>query len=231
MRGRGGIFCAGRELRDLRALQDASNDTIVATYEKLKALNEAVWFCPLPTVALIEKYAFGAGATLSSWCDIASVRGNGAVRLSRGPSRLPALAGADGAVLGRRPQEGDGAGADRPAHRRARGRPHRPDHAGRAARRRSRPNSTSCWPACCAAGRMPSARTRHSSGTATRPAIAPLDGDRAVDLDQPGARQPAGPRKASPPSSTSRVPRSGDAQRLRKRAGGKNESTHELSNT
>lgn len=71
VRGRGGIFCAGRELRDLRALQDASNDTIVATYEKLKALNEAVWFCPKPTVALIEKYAFGAGATLSSWCDVA----------------------------------------------------------------------------------------------------------------------------------------------------------------
>ncbi len=46
VRGRGGIFCAGRELRDLRALQDASNDMIVATYEKLKALNEAVWFCP-----------------------------------------------------------------------------------------------------------------------------------------------------------------------------------------
>jgi len=71
VRGRGGIFCAGRELRDLRALQDADNTTIVATYEKLKALNEAVWFCPRPTVAVIEKYAFGAGATLSSWCDIA----------------------------------------------------------------------------------------------------------------------------------------------------------------
>ncbi len=71
VRGRDGIFCAGRELRDLRALQDADNATIVATYEKLKALNEAVWFCPRPTVAVIEKYAFGAGATLSSWCDIA----------------------------------------------------------------------------------------------------------------------------------------------------------------
>jgi enoyl-CoA hydratase/carnithine racemase len=70
VRGRDGIFCAGRELRDLRALQDASNATIVATYEKLKGLNEAVWFCPKPTVALIEKYAFGAGATLQSWCDI-----------------------------------------------------------------------------------------------------------------------------------------------------------------
>jgi enoyl-CoA hydratase/carnithine racemase len=71
VRGRGGIFCAGRELRDLRALQDADNATIVATYEKLRALNEAVWFCPRPTVAVVEKYAFGAGATLSSWCDIA----------------------------------------------------------------------------------------------------------------------------------------------------------------
>ncbi len=71
VRGRSGIFCAGRELRDLRALQDADNATIAATYEKLKALNEAVWFCPRPTVAFIEKYAFGAGATLSSWCDIA----------------------------------------------------------------------------------------------------------------------------------------------------------------
>jgi enoyl-CoA hydratase/carnithine racemase len=69
-RGRNGIFCAGRELRDLRALQDAGNATVVATYEKLKALNEAVWFCPKPTVAVVQKYAFGAGATLSSWCDI-----------------------------------------------------------------------------------------------------------------------------------------------------------------
>jgi enoyl-CoA hydratase/carnithine racemase len=71
VRGRNGIFCAGRELRDLRALQDADNATIVATYDKLKALNEAVWFCPKPTVALVQKYAFGAGATLSSWCDLA----------------------------------------------------------------------------------------------------------------------------------------------------------------
>lgn len=78
VRGRGGIFCAGRELRDLRALQDADNATIVQTYEKLKALNEAVWFCPRPTVALVQKYAFGAGATLSSWCDI-SLAENGAL--------------------------------------------------------------------------------------------------------------------------------------------------------
>lgn len=71
VRGRGGIYCAGRELRDLRALLDAPNDRVVATYEKLKSLNEAVWFCPKPTIAVVQKYAFGAGATLTSWCDIA----------------------------------------------------------------------------------------------------------------------------------------------------------------
>ena len=70
VRGRDGIFCAGRELRDLRTLQDASNATITETYEILKNLNQVVWFCPKPTIAVIQKYAFGAGATLMSWCDI-----------------------------------------------------------------------------------------------------------------------------------------------------------------
>jgi enoyl-CoA hydratase/carnithine racemase len=71
VRGRGGIYCAGRELRDLRGLLDAPIDKVVAIYDKLKALNEAIWFCPKPTVAVVQKYAFGAGATLTSWCDIA----------------------------------------------------------------------------------------------------------------------------------------------------------------
>lgn len=71
LRGRNGIFCAGRELRDLRKLQEASPALIAATYERLKRLNEAIYFCPRPTVAVIEKYAFGAGATVVSWCDIA----------------------------------------------------------------------------------------------------------------------------------------------------------------
>jgi len=71
LRGRGGIFCAGRELRDLRAIIDADMTTIKATYHRLRLLNEAIYLCPQPTICVIEKYAFGAGATVASWCDIA----------------------------------------------------------------------------------------------------------------------------------------------------------------
>ena len=71
IRGKGGIFCAGRELRDLAALLDADIGTIADTYHKLRLLNEALHLCPVPTIAMIQRYAFGAGATLASWCDIA----------------------------------------------------------------------------------------------------------------------------------------------------------------
>lgn len=71
LRGTGGIFCAGRELRDLRRLQQSSLNQIEAVYERLRRLNEAIYFCRKPTVAVLEKYAFGAAATIVSWCDIA----------------------------------------------------------------------------------------------------------------------------------------------------------------
>lgn len=71
LRGRGGMFCAGRELRDLQALAEADLATITATYEKLRQLNAALLHCPHPTIAGIDRYAFGAGATVASWCDIA----------------------------------------------------------------------------------------------------------------------------------------------------------------
>ena len=71
LRGRGGIFCAGRELRDLRAICSADLGTITAIYHRLRLLNEALLLCSRPTIAAIDTYAFGAGATLASWCDIA----------------------------------------------------------------------------------------------------------------------------------------------------------------
>ncbi|MBV7481689.1 enoyl-CoA hydratase/isomerase family protein [Bordetella sp. BOR01] len=70
LRGSGGIFCAGRELRDLLALQSAPISVAEETYQRLRRLNEAVYFCTKPTVAVIEGYAFGAGATVASWCDL-----------------------------------------------------------------------------------------------------------------------------------------------------------------
>lgn len=71
LRGRGGLFCAGRELRDLRELNQSPLDRIEAAYERLRRLNEVIYFCPKPTLCVIERYAFGLGATLVSWCDMA----------------------------------------------------------------------------------------------------------------------------------------------------------------
>ena len=71
LRGTGGIFCAGRELRDLQAIANAGLATITATYHRLRLLNEALLLCPHPTIAAVESYAFGAGITIVSWCDIA----------------------------------------------------------------------------------------------------------------------------------------------------------------
>jgi enoyl-CoA hydratase/carnithine racemase len=71
VRGRGGTFSAGRELNDLRKLQGATLTEVTATYERLHALNLAFHDCPVPTLAVIERYAFGAGATIVSWCDMA----------------------------------------------------------------------------------------------------------------------------------------------------------------
>ncbi|HRO59186.1 MAG TPA: enoyl-CoA hydratase-related protein [Burkholderiaceae bacterium] len=71
LRGRGGIFCAGRELRDLRDLHESTLEVIEAAYRRLRQLNEAIYYCPKPTVCVIEKYAFGLGATIVSWCDMA----------------------------------------------------------------------------------------------------------------------------------------------------------------
>jgi methylglutaconyl-CoA hydratase len=71
LRGRGGLFCAGRELRDLRELNQSPLDRIEAAYERLRRVNEVIYFCPKPTVCVVEKYAFGLGATLVSWCDMA----------------------------------------------------------------------------------------------------------------------------------------------------------------
>lgn len=71
LRGRDGILCAGRELRDLRRLSDAPLDEVITNYEKLHVLNKLLSFGKKPTVSIVEKYAFGAGATLTSWCDIA----------------------------------------------------------------------------------------------------------------------------------------------------------------
>lgn len=71
LRGSGGMFCAGREINNLLALQEAGMETIHAAYHRLRELNEAIYYCPRPVVAALDRYALGAGIMLATLADIA----------------------------------------------------------------------------------------------------------------------------------------------------------------
>lgn len=71
LRGRDGVFCAGRDLKDLGALQDAPADEVSLMYDFMERMNRAVYFCPHPVVAVVERYALGIATMMVSWADIA----------------------------------------------------------------------------------------------------------------------------------------------------------------
>ncbi len=59
LRGAGGMFCAGREINNLLALQKAGMETIHAAYHRLGEMNEAIYYCPKPVTAALDRYALG----------------------------------------------------------------------------------------------------------------------------------------------------------------------------
>lgn len=71
LRGAGGMFCAGREINNLLAMQQAGMEVIHAAYHRLRELNEAIYYCPKPVVAALDRYALGAGIMLATLADIA----------------------------------------------------------------------------------------------------------------------------------------------------------------
>jgi enoyl-CoA hydratase/carnithine racemase len=71
LRGAGGMFCAGRQIGNLLAIQQAGMDAIHRAYHRLRELNEAIYYCPKPVVAALNRYALGAGIMLATLADIA----------------------------------------------------------------------------------------------------------------------------------------------------------------
>lgn len=71
LRGRGGVFCAGRDLRDLEALQRGEREAVVRMYAYLQKMNEVIYYSPHPVISVIERYALGIATMLVSWSDIA----------------------------------------------------------------------------------------------------------------------------------------------------------------
>jgi enoyl-CoA hydratase/carnithine racemase len=71
VRGRGGVFCAGRELGDLKALQAARPDDVARMYAYMQKMNEVIYYSPHPVISVVEKYALGIATMLVTWSDIA----------------------------------------------------------------------------------------------------------------------------------------------------------------
>lgn len=70
LRGRSGVFCAGRDLKDLKSLQSAEDAAVVAMYRHMQRMNEAVYYAPMPTIGVVERYALGIGTMIATWTDI-----------------------------------------------------------------------------------------------------------------------------------------------------------------
>jgi enoyl-CoA hydratase/carnithine racemase len=71
LRGRGGVFCAGRDLRDLEALQSAGRDEVAEMYAYMQQMNEVIYHSPHPTISVVERYALGIATMIVTWTDIA----------------------------------------------------------------------------------------------------------------------------------------------------------------
>ena len=71
MRGRGGVYCAGRELGDVKALQGAGPGAVERMYGYMRTMNEVIYHSPHPVISVIERYALGIATMLVSWSDIA----------------------------------------------------------------------------------------------------------------------------------------------------------------
>ncbi|MGH6904799.1 MAG: enoyl-CoA hydratase/isomerase family protein [Geminicoccaceae bacterium] len=71
LRGSDGVFCAGRDLRDLNELRSAEPEAIARMYDYMERMNEAIYDAPHPVVSVVEKYALGIATMIVSWSDIA----------------------------------------------------------------------------------------------------------------------------------------------------------------
>lgn len=76
LRGRGGVFCAGRDLTDLKALQASDAAAIKAMYGHMQKMNEVIYYSPQPVISVIERYAFGIATMIATWTDIALAEEN-----------------------------------------------------------------------------------------------------------------------------------------------------------
>ncbi|HEX8606562.1 MAG TPA: enoyl-CoA hydratase-related protein [Pseudoduganella sp.] len=72
IRAHGRAFCAGADLQDLKAAAGGDTAAVQAVYDAFMAVADS----PLPTVALVQGPAVGAGMNLALACDVRFVTGD-----------------------------------------------------------------------------------------------------------------------------------------------------------
>ncbi len=70
LRGRGGFFCAGGDLKGFRALATAPNEDVIAMSETVGRLLYSLDRLPMVTVAVIEGAAMAGGLGVACCCDV-----------------------------------------------------------------------------------------------------------------------------------------------------------------
>ena len=70
LRGKGKSFCAGADLNYMKSIAAYGFEENVKDGKKLAALFQAIYDCPIPTVAVVHGAAFGGANGLLASCDI-----------------------------------------------------------------------------------------------------------------------------------------------------------------
>ncbi len=70
LRGRGGFFCAGGDLREFRAMAEAPRSSTIEASARIGRLLAAIDTLPQVTVAIIEGAAMAGGLGLACSCDV-----------------------------------------------------------------------------------------------------------------------------------------------------------------
>ena len=70
LRGRGGFFCAGGDLKGFKTMATASNDEVIAMSETIGRLLYTLDRLPIVTIAVIEGAAMAGGLGVACCCDV-----------------------------------------------------------------------------------------------------------------------------------------------------------------